>query len=750
MVISPQRMTPSSEVLLLGAGYDHIEVIRKFGQLKQKPFRMTLISGSYLGTYRGLFGRLLRRELSRKRTLLDLGHLCQKNGVRFLCDQILSVDVCDKEVYTRNTGQPVHFDVVSFDLDLEMSAILSEASETPFCLSPFRPLEMIQKLQDLEIRLRQTAQLPFDVVVTGRDLYSAEILFSLVERFRESDAFSSVKFTFLRYDACQHDPWAALWKRIEERMRQSGVGYYKDVEIEGWNHASGELLLTGGKRLRADLLVNACQNPAHSLLQESGLALDQEGLIRVNSNLESCSHPGIYAAGHSVSQAFLSGRDPRFCHDVRMGSLLFANLISRFRGLHQVQYHSPAWMMQSVYCGQQQAALLLGKKFLIGRWVFRRKSVIDDYWYRHCRALPCDFHPPTYLESGNRLVRPSFGSGDELPVSLLDESSDSSENRSLLPGSLAESDDLSVQKLDHGELSLVSTASYQRSFTRDLYTFASVFASHCVGRLVAAGVAPESAQLIISVEYGPSETMKRDFHDLNNGLLDGLDEAGARVMGTHAHASLQTGLGMTLSGFSPKGLHSQLWHMGHLSADLDLVLTKPLGTGIILAGFLNRYVDTGSYFSALKIMKQSDIKLLDVFRNQLPQLVIPVGGQGLCTALLQRKPASSGVQVRLSLSGASLFPGVFRALKFGIRSGLHSHNRMKFTRTLHKLTNHDRRVAEAFFDPQTAGAMVLAVPAGSGKQLIRDLASAGFCHAWLGGRTVRALGRSEPFIVFDT
>ena len=209
--MAQQRIMPSSEVVLLGAGHNHIEVIKKYGEMRKKPFRLTLISETCMGSYKGLLGRLLRKELSHRKAFLDLGHFCIQNGVRYLNEKIVSVDVQEKQINTESSRPTVLFDVASFDLGLEAPGFCKNQEQIEPVLIPRPPGIFYQKLLDIEIQLRSRKPDDYNLVLTGGDLNSVEILFSLWDRYAQDEVLKSVKFTFLNLDPWQREHRHKLW-----------------------------------------------------------------------------------------------------------------------------------------------------------------------------------------------------------------------------------------------------------------------------------------------------------------------------------------------------------------------------------------------------------------------------------------------------------------------------------------------------------------------------------------------------------
>ena len=77
------QIVPAAEVVLIGGGHAHIQVIRTYGMLAQKPFRITLVSEFPTVTYSGMLPGLIAKHYTLDDCQIDLGHLCHRAGAKF-------------------------------------------------------------------------------------------------------------------------------------------------------------------------------------------------------------------------------------------------------------------------------------------------------------------------------------------------------------------------------------------------------------------------------------------------------------------------------------------------------------------------------------------------------------------------------------------------------------------------------------------------------------------------------------------
>src|SRR5437667_7377631 len=114
----------------------------------------------------------------------------------------------------------------------------------------------------------------------------------------------------------------------------------------------------------------------------------------------------------------------------------------------------------------------------------------------------------------------------------------------------------------------------------DPYMFGRIAATHALGDIYAMGGSPESALAIATLPPARPPMVEHDLYHMLRGGLDVLESAGAVLIGGHSAEGAELALGFAVTGRPRPG---KLLRKHGLRPGDRLILTKPLGTGVILA-----------------------------------------------------------------------------------------------------------------------------------------------------------------------
>src|SRR6202030_946207 len=124
-----------------------------------------------------------------------------------------------------------------------------------------------------------------------------------------------------------------------------------------------------------------------------------------------------------------------------------------------------------------------------------------------------------------------------------------------------------------------------RAMVDDPYLFGRIAATHALGDVYAMGGMPETALAIATLPPARPPIVDHDLYHMLRGGLDVLEAAGAVLVGGHSAEGAELALGFAVTGrtrpSNQEGGH--LLRKGGLRPGDRLILTKPLGTGVILA-----------------------------------------------------------------------------------------------------------------------------------------------------------------------
>jgi selenide,water dikinase len=296
------------------------------------------------------------------------------------------------------------------------------------------------------------------------------------------------------------------------------------------------------------------------------------------------------------------------------------------------------------------------------------------------------------------------------------------EAEDLLVG-LAPSDDAAVYRLDD-ERALIFTLDFFPPLVDDPADFGAIAAANALNDVFAMGGRPLLALSIAAFpEELPLETV--------GAVLAAADEqvraAGALLAGGHTLRDHEPKYGLAVVGMA----HPEaVWTKSGARPGDALFLTKPLGTGLVLHGAARGLVDEDALAGAIAWMRALNGDAAEALRPFEPNAVTDVTGFGLlghAHELAER----SGVRVRLDASALPALPGALPVAAAGERTGGDRRNR-EFAGPHVRVDGVPEATEALAYDPQTAGGLLVALPADRAVTLQAAFAARGLFLARVG------------------
>jgi selenide,water dikinase len=291
------------------------------------------------------------------------------------------------------------------------------------------------------------------------------------------------------------------------------------------------------------------------------------------------------------------------------------------------------------------------------------------------------------------------------------------------------SDDAGVFRL-RDDLAIVNTVDFFTPIVDDPYVFGQVAAANALSDVYAMGGEPRTALNIVGFPKG-----KMDLDVLGEILRGGAEkahEAGVVVIGGHSLIDAEIKYGMAVTGV----IHPDrvIRNIGAREGDV-LVLTKPLGTGIITTALKRGAVQRRSTNAAVASMVTLNRDASRIMRDFEVHACSDVTGYGL---LGHSHEMASGSGVTLVLQSAAL-PVLYGAVGLAERGFVTGGCRRNRDYLADKVTTNPGvgvGLAEVAFDPQTSGGLLIALPADEANQLVGELRGRGIGAATVVGRVV--------------
>jgi selenide, water dikinase len=295
---------------------------------------------------------------------------------------------------------------------------------------------------------------------------------------------------------------------------------------------------------------------------------------------------------------------------------------------------------------------------------------------------------------------------------------------------LAPADDAAVYKRDD-ERALIFTTDFFPPMVDDPGLFGAVAAVNALNDVFAMGGKP---LLALSIAAFPEELPVETVRAIFNAAAAKVEEAGAVLAGGHTIRDPEPKYGLAVVGtVHPEGL----WRKSSARPGDAVLLTKPLGTGLVLAAAAKGLVGEEDVAETTKGMTQLNDRAAEALRGFEPSAVTDVTGFGLFGHAYEMA-GRSGVRLELDADSLPELPGALTAAAQGVRTGGDARNR-DFAGRAVELNGTPEDVAALGFDPQTAGGLLVTLPADKVSVLRAHFAAEGLFLTKI-GRVVEGSG----------
>jgi len=287
------------------------------------------------------------------------------------------------------------------------------------------------------------------------------------------------------------------------------------------------------------------------------------------------------------------------------------------------------------------------------------------------------------------------------------------------------SDDAAVYRLN-GELAAVATVDFFTPVVDDPYDFGRVAAANALSDIYAMGARPTFALSIIGFPVGklPLEVMGR----ILRGGVDKAAEAGIAIVGGHSIDDAEPKYGLCVYGL----VHPERAVKNSTARPGDvLVLTKPIGTGVISQGVKKGATSDAELAGAIACMAALNRAAAEAMIEAGPSAATDVTGFGLLGHLHEVVHAS-GLRARVRAGAVPLLPGARRLAEAGLVPGGSRRNAEHFGRWIEWGAGIDATTQTLLCDAQTSGGLLIALPRERLASLEAGLAARGVLAAVIG------------------
>lgn len=708
------RISPIvKDLVLIGGGHSHVEVLRRFAMRPRLGTRITLVSEHATSAYSGMLPGHVAGHYEAEEIHIDLRRLANIAGARFIRARVTDLDP-DAQV-VKSEGRPaLAYDLLSLNI-----GGVPKTDHVPGAMAHVLPVKPIGRFLERWSEAISTDR-ALNIGVVGGGAGGVEIALAL--RHRLGPATRHRLSLFEAGAAILPAMSAGAQSKIFRALQRADVEVKTGCAVRSVD--TGGLELVNGTRISLDIMVWATGASAPIWLARTGVACTETGFVKIDRHLRSTSHPNIFAAGDIAA---IDGVDlPRSgVYAVRQGPVLAENLRRTLSGQPTRRYRPQRRFLNLIATGPKHAVASRGVFFASGNWAWRWKDWIDRRFMDRYGGLPAmqdgteERKHPAPRETGAEAAMRCKGCGAKLGPDVL--------SRSLARLSatspavdLSALDDAAILTPPAGK-ALLQSVDFFPALVSDPRVFGMIAANHCLSDLHAMGAKPWTALALAQIGPASEHIMAEDLFQMLAGAAKIFEAEGAGLVGGHSIEGDELALGFTVNGLADPAAMTR--KTGLRRGDV-LILSKSIGTGVLFAAEMRGKAKSGWIDDAVETMLRGCGPAARVFGRFGVTAMTDVTGFGLAGHLGEMLHASN-VDAELDPEAITVLDGVFPMLEAGIESSLAPSNRRRATTLLAEPARWREHIVGLLVDPQTAGGLLAGVPADRANDCLSALHAAG-------------------------
>ena len=730
----------TGELVLVGGGHAQVALLKSLAMKPVPGLRTTLICPDVQTPYSGMLPGYVEGVWKAQDIHIDLARLTQMAGARLIVAAATRLAVDDRLVHVE-TRPPVHFDILSVNVGgaPDLNAIQGAADH---CI-PVKPIGRFRS----QLAALTARGYPQQLAIIGGGAAGCELALALSKQWQDATGRRPEITIFARGARLVPEMPARAARLIFEALTRIGATVHCGRAVTSVE--AGGLQLQDGSRheFGACFLVTSVAAP--QWIANSGLDLDERGFLKVDRTLQSSSHPFVFAAGDIASIAD-DKRPKSGVYAVRAGPVLAHNVRQYLHGRRLKRWSPQSKALAIIGTADGKAIAVRGahagasrvwwwlKQWIDRRWMAKYKNLhmqpppkwrpfagissktaeTDDPVFESMRCLGCG------AKTGHETLAAAMRDATAIAVKM-------GADPRLMPPEGLEDDSAVLPVPEGGEL--LQSTDVISEIVGDPFLLGKIAAVHAMSDIYAANGVPVWAMANVTMGMARIDLQQHQLAQLMAGSLVALSEAGAQLVGGHTGESQALGIGFTVTGWreAPPAPPPQ-------DGEVALILTKPIGTGVIMAAHMQLAAQGEWVEAAIASMAEGNAAAASALAPFAP-LMTDVTGFGLARHALNLAGRCARPGAELDPAALPCLDGALTLIESGHRSTLHNQNRAAVRMADDALSAH---AIDILFDPQTSGGLLAAVPESEADTALARLHGAGINAARVGRLTDTAVGLS--------
>jgi selenide,water dikinase len=672
--------------------------------------------------YSGMVPGFVAGDYAAHELEIDVWPLARRAGAGVILAAARDLDPVRQEIALEGRP-PIRFDLASVDVGSSVRA-LELPGVAEYALAT-RPIGEFTRRLDARLAAVAECSRQARILVVGGGAAGTELAFTLDARLRRAGLEPRIAVVTTDAALLAETP-ARVRRRIAREATQRGIETISHRRVTRVEARTVLVVPTGPEEtqadappetLEADLVVWATGASPHAFPLGQGvsrLPRDEQGFLEVRDTLQTVGFDDVFAAGDCARLVDHPWVPRAGVYAVRQGPILERNLRARLEGRRLVAYRPQRDFLSLLHLGGGRA---LGAKWGIaaaGSSVLGLKDWIDRRFMARFQLLDADGRPRPETEDLGAMDTSDGGEEHEMAcggcAAKLGALPLDAALASLPPAPADESVLLGVDAhddvgatLDASGATTLHNVDIIRAFCDDPWLVGRVAAANALSDLQAKGGRPRHAQAVVDLpDLEPALAREVLFQALS-GVRSVLDPLGVSLLGGHTTLGTELGIGLAVTGEGPPP-EALLRQQGARPGD-DLLLTQPLGTGVVLAADMRGLARSDWVEATHDVMQHVNAVAGRLALEESVHAATDVTGFGLAGHLLTLL-SRDGLIARLERDAMPLLPGAAVLWEGGLLSTADPANRAAFAPRVDIPSGSD---APWLFDPQTAGGLLLAV-----------------------------------------
>jgi selenide, water dikinase len=295
-------------------------------------------------------------------------------------------------------------------------------------------------------------------------------------------------------------------------------------------------------------------------------------------------------------------------------------------------------------------------------------------------------------------------------------------------------DDAGVYKVND-DLALVLTTDFFPPVCSDPYEFGQIAAANSISDVYAMGGDPV---LALNIMMFPASKLPMEVYaEIMKGGFDKATEAGVRIIGGHTIDDYPPKYGLAVVGY----IHpDKIITNAGIKPGESMILTKPIGTGVILAGYRLEMVSENDLDEAKSMMKLLNKSGAEVMKKHKIRGATDITGFGLAGHALKMARASH-VSLTINMKQVPLIGNSYNLIDEGCIPGASFRNLEYAETDIDFASDLDYNLKMLAFDAQTSGGLLFSAPSEKVENILEDLKNRGLTESKVIGSAIEFGGK---------